>query len=147
MPMGTLAHVESILCLLSTMSMVETLESTPTLGNMEQENANGTLRREFLETTNMCAVNTKKPMASGKTWTGGNGGATRVDYIVVPVKHYKQEDQVLVSCELRRRLRLAAGLEINDHIPVLYSFHYEPWGALPEKEQQRKNRTMMLLPW
>ena len=58
-------------------------------------------------------------VACGKTWTGGNGGATRVDYIIVPVQHYSQEDHVLVSYELRNRLRIAAGLEINDHVPVL----------------------------
>ena len=40
----------------------------------EEENVNGKLMRDFLEQSQMLAVNTTDERASGKTWYGGKGG-------------------------------------------------------------------------
>ena len=84
----------------------------------EKENHNGTLMREFLEHENMVAVSTRVPNASGKTWFGGNGGATRVDYILVDQAMTCGVWEVWLSREIHRRLRTLVGLEVIDHVPI-----------------------------
>ena len=108
----------------------------------ETENINGKLMREFLEKTNMVAVNTKFREASGKTWYGGKGGATRVDYILVDETNIHDGDRALLSRELHRRLRTMIGLEVNDHVPICWQFRYEAWHS-----PQEHRSPMTTSPW
>ena len=90
----------------------------------EVENTNGTIMREFLERENMVATNTKCPMACGKTWSGGKGATTRVDYIIVDAPRLHVEDKIMLSSTFRRKLRTMACLEVNDHVPLGGKFRY-----------------------
>ena len=94
---------------------------------METENDNGTLFREYLEVNDMVAVNTRQKGSAGKTWFGGKGCSTRVDYIAVSTSVYKETDRVIVSHEKHRRLRCLVGLEVFDHVPMCYQFKLSPW--------------------
>ena len=100
----------------------------------ETENANGTLMREFLGHTNMIAANTTDPMASGKTWYGGKGGATRVDYILIDQESTQGAWKVWRSTEMHRRLRTLVGLEVMDHVPMGWRGRLPRWTP-PERRR------------
>ena len=95
-------------------------EDYPHVGphGVEQENYNGTLLREAAERLDLVAINTFDPTACGKTWYGGKGGATRVDYILMDRTSVRADDKIFLGHEMHRRLRTLASLGITDHVPL-----------------------------
>ena len=102
----------------------------------EEENYNGQLMREFLEQNELMALNTWAERASGKTWRGGRGAATRVDYIMTEVGQMRPGDKVELLHDMHRILRCLAGLEVNDHTPLQWTFRYIKWERLPLRQAQ-----------
>ena len=90
----------------------------------EQENQSGTYLKEFLEKSEMAAVNTRDWRSAGKTWFGGNGRSSRVDYILVDVSKIQPGDRCIRSPEMHRRLRTLVDREVNDHVPLCWQFQY-----------------------
>ena len=102
----------------------------------EPENYNGTLLREAAERHDLVAVNTFDSRASGKTWYGGKGGATRVDYILMDRSSVRMDDKVILGREMHRRLRTLVSLEVMDHVPLCLHFQYRPWQPPPQKNRR-----------
>ena len=111
------------------------VEDYPFIGpyGAEEENANGTHLRELCEKFRMVAVNTTQSQPSGKTWFGGKGYSSRVDYILVSEDRIGASDRAILSHEMHRRLKTLVGLDVRDHVPLCWDFQYAPWTQSDEE--------------
>ncbi len=109
----------------------------------EKENSHGTILREFLEATDMIAVNTHVRSEAGHTWTGGRNKRNRVDFILMDRSLYLNGGTLKKDRAMHGKLRHSVGKTEGDHIPLRWTFLPKPWFTPPNLQDECDHKKMI----
>ncbi|CAE8641456.1 unnamed protein product [Polarella glacialis] len=90
----------------------------------ETQNTHGRIMREFLQQTNMTAINALHEFAAGPTWHNTRGHSGRIDYILSSVAAAASTVSVKVDHALGFQLLLPNTAALADHSPIIWTFSH-----------------------